>query len=980
MKKRFMAILFVAILCLGLLPVQAEKRCLYEQNFEIAASESNGWSFKSASGSESYAEITADIKSGGSRALKIVSKTKSSTNDILSFDFGDIAFPDSDKLEILFEFRIESFTRDFWRFGVLESDEAETGIYFRSSGNYACWQQKWTKYFALGTQYQCLKYVLDADGTFEVYRNGVLFESGTGMRDFTKLSFKTRDGSNWGSGNFNSDVDMIYWIDNVSVRKIPSFSATLSDENGMAVGKLENCTGKTIYVEAFADAEKYLDDNYIMIFALKSNGKLIDISCKKNKSVAAFNLPENLDENCQVEAYLWEEKSLRPLEKQITLGKTPLNKIEYFVSLSGTSNGTGTIEDPFDSWEKAQSAIQRLKNRDAYPDGGVTVSFREGVYHTNGITLTDKDSGTASAPVTWRAYPGENVSFTGGNKISNQAFSVSDDPRIPENALGKVYVCSLTELDIEDYGSLPVTGHSQYYLNLKGWGGGGYYPLIIVGDKMLQIARYPNKEDGFAKIGTIYNYGSVGNKNEDPDAQMTGMSFSIATINSERIERWAKAATEGELWAFGYWFYDWSDLTTPIASIDTLNKSLTTELASPMGATGIRHGQSYYVYNLLEELDAPGEWYYDKKSGDLFLYLPQGETIEDANIEVVFKRKTLLSVSNAANIVVQGITFENVRGDAVTVSNCENVLLESCCVKNASGNGIGLNGTGLKIKYCTVEHVGARGIGVSGGDKNLLISAENVVSDCVVNDFAMLIKTMTPGIYVDGVGQTVRNCLIENGPQIGLRFGGNDHLIEGNIVRDVMKESSDGGAIYAGQSTTSRGTVVRQNAIIDIASDRETGNGIYGMYLDGRFSGTTVTDNVFKNIGNSVIGGTAVFNHGGRNNTITKNTIVNVKNGIQFSGVVDKIASEDTSEQENIVNNPAYVKYPNFVNMLNDDYFEPKYCIIRDNMVFDVDTPLNVTTGSRPITKEWIYQNNELQEPNTTEGFVFDISMFGPRQ
>lgn len=979
-KNHFITMILIISLCLHVLPIWAESDYLYEQDFESSYSEV-GWNFKSAAGAASYAEVTTDVNGGGSRALKVVSKTKSTTDDTLHFDFDDLALSHSGKVEILFEFRVESFTRDFWRLGLLEDGETATNIYFRSSNNYALWQQNWSKYFTLGTQYQNLKYVIDAEGNFEVYLNGRFFETGSGIQNVTGLAFRTRDGTSWGSGKFNSDIDMVYWIDNICVREVPLFTANLRDENGKAVGQLTNYSGQTIRVEAIVDNSIDSVADYQVIFALKSKERLLALSCEKEQTYAEFILPESVDESCRIETYLWENKeTIRPLEKRIILGRKPLKKIEYFVSASGTPNGTGIIDNPFNSWEQAQSAIRRLKNRDAYPEGGVTVTFRGGTYFTDGIVLDDKDSGISTAPVTWRSYPGESVTFTGGDQLNGESFYVSDDPRIPESAKGKVYVCSLDELGIEGYGTLPVTGHSQYYLNQKGWGGGGYYPLLTYNGKSFRIARYPNLEEGYAKIGTIYNYGFVGDKNEEPDAQMVGMSFSISSIDSARIERWSQAAKSGNLWAFGYWFYDWSDLTTPVASVDALNKSIITVLASPMGATGIRYGQPYYVYNLLEELDEPGEWFYDQESGELFLYPPQDEPIEDAKIEMVFKRKTLFSIKDAENITVQGFTFENVRGDGVTVSNSEHILLKNCVIKNVSGNGLGINGTEIEARHCTVEHVGARGIGVSGGNMETLVPSGNLISDCVVRDFATLNKMMTPGIYVDGVGQTIRNNLVEDGPQIGIRFGGNDHLIEYNIVRNVMKESSDGGAIYAGQSTTARGTVVRKNVIQNIATDRTTGHGIYGVYLDGRFSGTTVKENVFSHIGNSVIGGTAVFNHGGRNNTIIDNIITDTLCGITFAAVVDQIPSEDTSEFESIVTNPAYAKYPNFTNMLTDDYFEPKYGIVRDNVIFNVATPLHIAVGSRPVTADWIWQNNDLEEPDTvTEGMVTDIPEAGPR-
>lgn len=54
-----------------------------------------------------------------------------------------------------------------------------------------------------------------------------------------------------------------------------------------------------------------------------------------------------------------------------------------------------------------------------------------------------------------------------------------------------------------------------------------------------------------------------------------------------------------------YWGYDWADSHSPILSLDKTSKSF----VIPQPSYGIKLGQRYYYYNILEELDSPGEWY-----------------------------------------------------------------------------------------------------------------------------------------------------------------------------------------------------------------------------------------------------------------------------------------------------------------------------------------------------------------------------------
>ncbi len=75
--------------------------------------------------------------------------------------------------------------------------------------------------------------------------------------------------------------------------------------------------------------------------------------------------------------------------------------------------------------------------------------------------------------------------------------------------------------------------------------------------------------------------------------------------------------------------------------------------------------QRYFVENLIEALDTPGEWYYDKNQ-HLLYYLPRdGETIETTHI-VIPRLQNLVRIEGDLEngkyieyIRFQGLTFEH---------------------------------------------------------------------------------------------------------------------------------------------------------------------------------------------------------------------------------------------------------------------------------------------------------------------------------
>ena len=69
-----------------------------------------------------------------------------------------------------------------------------------------------------------------------------------------------------------------------------------------------------------------------------------------------------------------------------------------------------------------------------------------------------------------------------------------------------------------------------------------------------------------------------------------------------------------------------------------------------------------------------------------------------------------------------------------------------------------------------------------------------------------------------GVGMKVANNEIYNAPHSAIMYTGNEHIIEYNYIHDVVCETSDSGAVYAGQDFLGHGSVIRYNYFENIDS------------------------------------------------------------------------------------------------------------------------------------------------------------------
>ena len=93
-------------------------------------------------------------------------------------------------------------------------------------------------------------------------------------------------------------------------------------------------------------------------------------------------------------------------------------------------------------------------------------------------------------------------------------------------------------------------------------------------------------------------------------------------------------------------FAEWSDQTIPIKSIVPEDRTVSLAHAS---SCGINREHRYFVFNLLEELDRPGEWYLDRENRKLYLYPPAA--IEDAKILLTQLTEPLVELDDTAHLV-----------------------------------------------------------------------------------------------------------------------------------------------------------------------------------------------------------------------------------------------------------------------------------------------------------------------------------------
>lgn len=621
---------------------------------------------------------------------------------------------------------------------------------------------------------------------------------------------------------------------------------------------------------------------------------------------------------------------------------------DFYVSTDGSDAATGSKDRPVATLNKAIERAKKLVELRGYPNEGITIYLAEGVYQSDEAVLLDATlSGTEKSPLTIKPIDNAKVQIIGGRKFSLGDFSKVTDPktyqRLHPEAADKVLVLDLAEFGISDFGRLPLLGHSMGYIESKTkYRRGEQAPELFFNEEPLTIARWPN--EGFAEIKNIVEKGDIirdwaddrkGQKEyvplEDRNDPPVGFAF---RFDKDILARWQSA---DDIRLFGYWFNNWSDQTVEVERIDAQEGVIYSRQPSTYG---LKLGQRFYAYNLLEELDVPGEWYLDRSKSKLY-FIPPREDVSSSVYLSLAKHDFVIS-DGASNVRIEDVEFGYTRANGIIVKDGENFHIINSRVANTGGAGIIVNG-GKKhlVSGCEVFNNGTGGVRLQGGNVRALESAGHRIENCLIYNYARIAKTYNPGINLNGVGNYAVNNEIHTGDHMAISFGGNNHIIEYNHIYDVCRQTDDMAAIYAGRSWVSRGTQIRYNLIRDVTGYSSGTHKVSGVYMDDGISGITVEGNIFYNVAQGI------FFNGGRDNTAVNNVFIDVENMMRSTNMRKAFTTWAAGSWKTlnaslknypIDKEPWKSAYPNLANMLSDEPDLPKYVTIKDNILYN--TPI----------------------------------------
>lgn len=495
----------------------------------------------------------------------------------------------------------------------------------------------------------------------------------------------------------------------------------------------------------------------------------------------------------------------------------PVFAAELHVAPDGSDANPGTAAQPLATLEGARDAIRSLKKAGPLQKP-VVVRFQGGSYPlSREVRFGPEDSGTAACPITYSAHGKEPVVFDGSRRITGWR---QHDERL--------WVADLPEVAA----------------------GPWRFRQLYVNGQQRTRARTPNQ--GFLRVAGCPE-GTPKTVNYHTDCQ--SFQFKPGDIRAD----WTNL-TDVEVIVYHFW----TDSHLPIQSVD-VDRCVVT-FAHKAGKTFTddftEDGARYIVENVFEGLDAPGEWYLNRRTGQLFYYPMPGEDLARAELVAPFAAELLRLEGKAAERrYVEHLRFKNLSfaysnfefrpGDsndrqgsasvpaAITLRAARSCSFEHCRLSNLGTFGFELMGgcSDNQLVGNELAHLAAGGIRVGGGKETSPPwerTRNNRITDNWLHHYGQDFPSAVGMLLTDTEGNTVAHNHIHHGGYTGVSIGwvwgyhrsvSQNNRIEFNHIHHIGGVLSDMGGIYT--LGVSPGTVIRNNHIHDVDANHYGGWGIY---------------------------------------------------------------------------------------------------------------------------------------------------------
>jgi parallel beta helix pectate lyase-like protein len=494
--------------------------------------------------------------------------------------------------------------------------------------------------------------------------------------------------------------------------------------------------------------------------------------------------------------------------------------VEFFVAPEGNDRWSGRVpaptagDGPFATIGRARDAVRAWRKEQVQP-ARVRVVLRRGTYYLDQpLEFGPQDSGSKDAPVTYSAVEGEKVVLSGGRRLVGG--------RWDEVNGRKAWVLDIPEVKEGKW---------------------NFHQLFVNGERRPRT-RLP--KEGFYHVESVPEYNA---KQPDDDQH-------------NNVRRFVYGGTDIRPW------HDLEDVDfvavetcqsnrLPILEVDVKKRLVTFDRTS-RGNLMYGGPARYWVENIFEALDTPGQWYLNRVTGRLYYLQIPGEDMATAVI-IAPVLPQLIHIAGTKDKPVtylrfEGLTFAHTEWrepqdwpreghytgawydvpGMIRLTHARECAVTRCVIEHGSAYGVEVRegSRDVEISRNRMSDLGA------GGVKIWFNSARTTVADNEIAHTGMIFLTAYGICVMDSPGNQIIYNHVYDRPYTGILVGWAMYFEESNAFGNVVEHNHvhdigkgvviDMGGIYT--EGICAGSRIRYNLVHDIRS-RE-GDDEIGIYHD----------------------------------------------------------------------------------------------------------------------------------------------------